>query len=84
MYIYINDLRNSEIKKLIVKIYLKGGYFLPANTSAYIFIYKLHHDEKYYPNHDEFIPERFENIDESYRYIYIPFSAGVRNCIGKN
>ncbi|XKL62372.1 hypothetical protein PGB90_002205 [Kerria lacca] len=70
-------------RKIDEDVHLPSGYFLPANTSAYIFIYKLHHDEKYYPNHDEFIPERFENIDESYRYIYIPFSAGVRNCIGQ-
>ncbi|XKL62378.1 hypothetical protein PGB90_002211 [Kerria lacca] len=64
-------------------VHLPSGYLLPANTSAFIFIYNMHRDEKYYSNPNEFIPERFENIDEQNRYTYIPFSTGIRNCIGQ-
>lgn len=46
----------------------------------------LHRDERYFPNPEEFIPERFlsktlkENLPP---YAFIPFSAGPRVCIGK-
>jgi cytochrome P450 len=46
----------------------------------------IHRDERYFPNPDEFIPERFaspslkEKLPE---YSFIPFSAGPRFCIGK-
>lgn len=46
----------------------------------------LHRDERFFPNPDNFVPERFfsptlkENLPT---YAYIPFSAGPRLCIGK-
>lgn len=47
-------------------------------------IYAIHHDEKYYPNHEAFEPERFlpENKDKLTPYTYLPFGGGPRNCIG--
>lgn len=46
----------------------------------------LHRDERYFPNPDEFIPERFMTStlkDNLPTYAYIPFSTGPRFCIGK-
>lgn len=42
-------------------------------------------DNQYFSNPDEFNPERFTRIDDSSTnpYVYIPFSAGSRNCIGQ-
>lgn len=60
---------------------------IPAGTAIMpIFIYN-HNDPKYFPNPDEFIPERFDaevTADERPPYSYAPFSAGLRNCVGKH
>jgi cytochrome P450 len=45
----------------------------------------VHRDEKYYPDPEKLIPERFllENSKDRHAYAYIPFSAGRRNCVGQ-
>ena len=47
-------------------------------------IYAIHHDPTYYPNPDEWEPERFmpENKHLLTPYTYLPFGGGPRNCIG--
>lgn len=43
-------------------------------------------DPEYYPNPDDFDPERFneENKATSKENAYLPFGAGPRKCIGKS
>jgi cytochrome P450 family 4 len=46
----------------------------------------MHRDPKLFPNPNQFLPERFsiENTMELKNpYVFVPFSAGPRNCIGK-
>jgi len=60
--------------ELVIK---KGdGIFIP--------ILGLHHDEKYWPEPEKFIPERFspENKGKINQYTFLPFGQGPRNCIG--
>ncbi|XP_037933996.1 probable cytochrome P450 4d14 [Teleopsis dalmanni] len=58
------------------------GKSIPANTNIILLLYAALRDPDYFPNPDEFIPERFlnEKIDP---FANVPFSAGPRNCIGQ-
>jgi len=57
---------------------------LPKGSQAIVLIPALHKDEKSWPNHEKFDPDRFlpENSSTRNPYAHVPFSAGPRNCIG--
>uniref|UniRef100_A0A8C3LK22 unspecific monooxygenase n=1 Tax=Chrysolophus pictus TaxID=9089 RepID=A0A8C3LK22_CHRPC len=61
-----------------------NGVIIPKETIVVIPPYTLHRNPEYWPNPDEFRPERFskENKDNIDPYTYLPFGAGPRNCIG--
>uniref|UniRef100_A0A3P8RU77 Cytochrome P450 4V2 n=1 Tax=Amphiprion percula TaxID=161767 RepID=A0A3P8RU77_AMPPE len=61
------------------------GFTIPEGANVTIVTYSLHRDPRYFPEPEEFRPERFfpENSVGRPPYAYIPFSAGLRNCIGQ-
>lgn len=62
-----------------------GKLILPKHAEISIHIFDIHRDPNHFPNPDEFDPYRFlpENTKTRHPFAYIPFSAGLRNCIGQ-
>ncbi|XP_012269784.2 cytochrome P450 4C1-like [Athalia rosae] len=58
---------------------------LPEGCSVAILAYQTHRDPRYWSNPDKFDPDRFlaENSVGRHPYAYIPFSGGLRGCIGQ-
>ena len=63
-----------------------SGYALKRGEQILIAPYSLHRDPRYFPEPDEFRPERWENgLHESLpRYVYLPFGGGPRICVGNH
>ncbi|XP_065080349.1 cytochrome P450 9e2-like [Ochlerotatus camptorhynchus] len=59
-------------------------YTIDRGSGIWIPIYAIHHDPKYYPGPERFIPERFSEESKAGINLgaYLPFGIGPRNCIG--
>ncbi|XP_076326574.1 cytochrome P450 4V2-like isoform X2 [Tachypleus tridentatus] len=59
-------------------------HIVPEGTTCAIFPFMLHRNPQVYPNPEKFEPERFlpENCKGRHPFAFIPFSGGIRNCIG--
>jgi cytochrome P450 len=60
-----------------------AGYHLPAGSTVLINIYGMNQHPGYWDSPREFIPNRFQNDNkERHPFLFIPFGAGQRLCIG--
>ena len=59
-----------------------GGYIVPEGAAVHFVLIRLHNDENYFKNPSQFIPERFDDKENITKFSYLPFGAGLRNCIG--
>nr|WKR34923.1 cytochrome P450 CYP4NQ23 [Monolepta hieroglyphica] len=59
------------------------GIVYPKGCDIMVFAFAIQRDPKYFPDPLKFKPERFEELNKHSPYVYIPFSAGPRNCIGQ-
>ncbi|MFE3238581.1 cytochrome P450, partial [Kitasatospora indigofera] len=63
-----------------------GGQRIPAGQSAMIAPWVIHRDPRWFPQPDEFHPERWsEEFERNLpKFAYLPFGGGPRACIGKH
>jgi cytochrome P450 len=63
-----------------------GGFRVEPKSLILVSPYVMHHDARFWENAEEFIPERWETLsvkEAGNRFIYFPFSKGIRSCIGE-
>lgn len=63
-----------------------GGFRLPRGWLAFVIPYVLHRHPAYWEDPERFDPERFsaERVAARPKFVYIPFGAGPRQCIGNH
>jgi cytochrome P450 len=61
-----------------------GEFRLPRGWLAFVIPYVLHRLPAFWPDPERFDPERFspERSASRPKFVYIPFGAGPRQCIG--
>ncbi len=63
---------------------LIDGHRVRRGTNVVIPIYAIHHDERFWDQPEEFLPERFlPGGAKQHRSAYLPFGGGRRRCIGQ-
>lgn len=63
-----------------------GEWLVPRGTEVMCWIYLTHHDPRFFPEPNEFRPERFtlEAVAALPKMAYAPFGGGPRACIGRS
>ena len=61
-----------------------GGYHVPSGTQLIMSQWVTHRDPRFFPNPEEFIPDRWADdlVKQLPVYAYFPFGGGPRICIG--
>ncbi len=74
------------IGRLAIEEHEFGGYKIPKGALVLLSPYITHRDSRFWEDADEFIPERWGKLsikEAGNKFIYLPFSKGVRSCIGE-
>lgn len=64
-----------------------GGFHIPPQSLVLASQFLAHRDARYWEQPEDFVPERWSDLsikEAGNKFIYFPFSKGVRNCIGEN
>lgn len=64
-----------------------AGYKIPKKALVLASPYVVHHDPRFWERAEEFVPERWERVsvkEAGNKFIYLPFSKGIRSCIGES
>ena len=75
------------VGRLAIEDHEFNGYQIPKDSLVLASQFVTHHDARFWEKPEEFIPERWENQsnkEAGNKFIYFPFSKGVRSCIGES
>jgi cytochrome P450 len=72
------------IPRTVMEDTVVGGYQFLKNAGALFAAYAAHRSERYFPEPERFLPERWtDEFEKSIpKYAYFPFGGGPRICIG--
>lgn len=77
----------GHINRITTKTYKvpNSDVVLEKGTPIFVSMLGMHYDPKYFPNPNEFDPERFngENKHNRPSCVYFPFGDGPHACIGE-
>jgi cytochrome P450 len=74
------------IGRLAVEEHEFNGFRVPKKALVLVSPYVMHRDPRFWENPEAFEPERWEKLsvkEAGNKFIYFPFSKGVRSCIGE-
>lgn len=74
----------ARLDRVCVKKYKLKDIEINPGEKIGIPVYGLQNDPDYFPEPEKFRPERFlpEEKEQRHPFVYLPFGAGPRNCIG--
>ena len=63
-----------------------GDLAIPRGSTVIVFVYGAHRAPRHWENPESFDPQRFTKANEKLHtpFVYLPFGAGPRGCIGGN
>jgi cytochrome P450 len=75
------------VGRLAIEDHEFGGFPIPKKSLVLASQFVMHRDSRFWENPNEFQPERWKKLsikEAGNRFIYFPFSKGVRSCIGES
>lgn len=60
------------------------GIPIKKGTDVWLCVHSLHHDQRWFPNPEQFLPRRWLEGANPKAFTYLPFGLGPRVCIGQH
>src|ERR1700735_2847105 len=71
------------IGRRVKEEYSIGQYTVPSRSILMMSPYVVHRDPRWFPEPEQFNPDRWSQPDDRPKFSYFPFGGGMRVCIGE-